>query len=60
MTYGHLGRFTPWEEIWQAIEQLVRKGKISSSALIWPARSTGARFSTSSSPGSRPPPATKL
>jgi hypothetical protein len=34
MTYGYLGRFTPWEEIWQAIEQLVRKCKISLSALI--------------------------
>ena len=25
----HVDRATPWEEIWQAMEQLVREGKIS-------------------------------
>ena len=25
----HVDRATPWEEIWQAMEQLVRQGKIS-------------------------------
>ena len=25
----HMDRTTPWEEIWQAMEQLVREGKIS-------------------------------
>src|SRR5262245_56166933 len=24
----HVDRFTPWEEIWQAMEQLVREGKV--------------------------------
>ena len=24
----HVDRATPWEEIWQAMEQLVREGKI--------------------------------
>lgn len=25
----HIDRSTPWEDIWQAIEQLIRKGKVS-------------------------------
>ena len=28
----HVERATPWEEIWQAMEQLVREGKIATSA----------------------------
>jgi aryl-alcohol dehydrogenase-like predicted oxidoreductase len=24
----HIDRATPWEEIWQAMEQLIREGKI--------------------------------
>ncbi|KAG1582280.1 hypothetical protein G6F46_015251 [Rhizopus delemar] len=31
----HVDRATPWEEIWQAMEQLIREGKITYVALAW-------------------------
>jgi aryl-alcohol dehydrogenase-like predicted oxidoreductase len=46
----HVDRRTPWDEIWQAIEQLVREGKVHSR----PTRTTGWTRSGPAAAGEAP------